>query len=412
MTHVCRFAVGAAVFAILVSSAWGEGAPAPAVGKSDLAAVAGGNNAFAFDLYGRLRAAAKVDENLFLSPMSISTALGMTYSGARGETASQMSTVLHLAADRKAANEALGALTKHLNALGASGKFQLTVANGLWVQKGYPFLPDYIAEVRGHYDAGLEELNFAESEAARGTINGWVEKKTNDRIKDLIPPGILGPLTRLVLTNAIYFKGDWDKQFKDADTKDEPFLIAPDKKVDVPLMRQKDKFGYLKGDGFQVLEMTYGKGDLSMLVLLPDQTDGMSQLEPLLTAENLGAWLKGMRRRTVNVFLPRFKMTVQFELSKTLAEMGMPLAFDPIKANFSGMTVPERIFVSAVIHKAFVEVNEKGTEAAAATAVVGAGGAAPMQPATFRADHPFIFLIRDNASGSILFMGRLVNPKG
>jgi len=408
MRRRCGFALLIALFVGLMSRAlWAEERTVPEA-RTDVSVAVRGNTAFALDLYAKLRTG---EGNLFFSPMSISTALGMTYAGARGETAREMSAVLHLAADRKEADAALGSLVRQLNALGTSGKFQLSVANGLWLQKGYPFIPEYVGSVSKNYDAAVEELNFAESEPARRIINDWVEKKTKDRIKDLIPPGVLTELTRLVLTNAIYFKGDWVEPFKEALTKDQPFSVAPDTKVNVPLMRQTKGFGYLHGEGFQALEMPYAGDVLSMVVLLPDQVDGLAALEQSLTAENLDGWLKAIRRQRVLVFLPRFKMTVQFQLAPTLAGMGMPLAFDLEKADFSGMTTAERVFISHVIHKAFVEVNEKGTEAAAATAVVAAGGAAPVQPPTFRADHPFVFLIRDKKTGSILFIGRVVNPK-
>ncbi|MFH1730640.1 MAG: serpin family protein [Planctomycetota bacterium] len=385
------------------------------------AAVIKGNNEFALDLYAKL---SEKKGNLFFSPYSISTALAMTYAGARGDTAGQMKTTLHLGAapDDKALHDAFGKLVGDLNAAGKKGKFKLSVANALWAQRDYKFLEEFTGLVTKSYGAGLTPLDFArQTEAARQTINAWVEKQTQDKIKELLKPGVLTSLTRLVLTNAIYFKGDWASQFDKKRTKDAPFHLGlPAEKslagpatVEVPMMYQKGKFNYADLRTFQILQMPYKGDQLAMVVLLPKEhhAEAMVTLEKSLTTKNLTTWLGRLPSREVMVYLPRFKMTSEFSLKSTLMAMGMKDAFTE-KANLSGMDGTYMLYISAVVHKAFVDVNEEGTEAAAATAVVVALRSAAPRQLIFRADRPFIFLIRDNRTGSVLFIGRVANPKG
>ncbi len=380
--------------------------PADAGLMADKAAVVKGNNEAALDLYGRLR---KQEGNLFFSPFSISTALAMTYAGARGETADQMADVLRFGLEQGRLHPAFAALVEDLQAAKEKKGYELSVANALWGQEGFEFLADFLGLVRESYGAGLNEVDFkGAAEEARKTINAWVEKQTRDKIKDLIKPGVLGALTRLVLTNAIYFKGDWASQFDPKRTADAPFTLAGGDKVNVPMMSQKAEFGYMDGDGFQALELPYVGEELSMVVLLP-AAGGVKALEDRLTPENVAAWTKGLGKVELTVFLPKFKMTWQTELAPVLGAMGMGDAFSAARADFSGMTGRKDLFISNVIHKAFVEVNEEGTEAAAATAVV-MKLTAVARPLVFRADHPFLFLIRDTRSGGILFMGRVMNP--
>jgi serpin B len=392
-------------------AAWAAQAPGSAAGSAsdDRAASVAGNNAFAVDLYGRLRGQ---NGNLFFSPESISTALAMTYAGAQGETTAEMAKTLHFTLPPVRLHPAMGALLGDLNA--AHTGYQLRVANALWAQQGYSILPDFVALTQRNYGAGFNQLDFKNSaDAARLIINQWVEQKTEDKINDLIPPGVLTRETKLVLTNAIYFKGDWESPFDKSLTKDEYFHVSASPPVKAPLMHREGGFNYLQGEGFQALEIPYKSGDLSMIALLPDDVGGLARLEQSMTAENLDAWLHRMTRvPKVILTLPRFKMTQQFNLGKTLAAMGMPQAFDA-RADFSAMNPKRDLFLSDVIHKAFVDVNEEGTEAAAATAVVIARAMAmqrPQPPVVFRADHPFVFLIRDNKSGGILFMGRIIDP--
>ncbi len=371
------------------------------------AEVVRGNNQFAWDLYAKLREA---EGNLFFSPYSISTALAMTYAGARGETAEQMAETLHFTAPDEDLHRAMGALVDALNKAGEEGDFELAVANALWGQSGYEFLDAFTEMVEKSYGAGLERVDFQrQTEAARQTINQWVEDKTNERIEDLLKPGVLSPDTRLVLTNAIYFKGDWASQFDKDATRDRPFTRVGGDKIDVPMMYQKGEFRYGGNNVCQILELPYEGDDLSMLVILPRTAEGLADLEKGLSPEWLDRWAQPMRKQEVHVYLPRFEITAEFSLKDVLIAMGMRDAFSE-DADFSGMTGRRDLFISAVEHKAFVEVTEEGTEAAAATAVVMNERAAPL-PVTFRADHPFLFLIRDNGTGSILFVGRVANPK-
>jgi len=379
--------------------------------EAKMSAVVEGNNRFATDLYARL--GQKTSKNLFFSPYSISTALAMTYVGAAGETEKQMAQVLHFTVPKVELNYAMARLRSSFLADTKKG-YQLRVANRLWGQKGYEFLTEFLQTTRTDYGAELAVVDFALTEQARREINGWVEKQTEEKIKDLLAPGVLDPRTRLVLTNAIYFKGNWQEKFSKDATQDAPFHLSADKEVTVSMMHQTERFGYRAVDDLQILEMPYAKGELSMIVLLPKGIEGLSLLEKKLTLEKLQEWSKGLRRQRVIVYVPRFTMTSEFSLKDTLQALGMTLAFDDQKADFSRMSRSEGLYISAVVHKAFVDVNEEGTEAAAATGVVmmpTAAPVAPEEPPTFRADHPFLFLIRENQTGSILFMGRVTNPK-
>ena len=379
---------------------------------TDVTAVVEGNNRFALDLYARLQA--DQPANLFFSPSSLSTALAMTYAGARGDTASQMAKVLHFTLPPEKLHPAFASLRMALVEDAAKRGYQLTVANRLWGQQGYHFLPGFLATTREDYGAELAEVDFAaQTEKARQQINAWVEEQTQAKIKDLIPPGALASLSRLVLTNAIYFKGDWSQPFKKAFTGEAPFHVTSRQTLDVPMMHQEDHFPFWAGEGLKILELPYGTGDLSMVVLLPDPIEGLAGLEARLTSDTLTRWRSGLRSEKVRVDLPRFKLTSQFELGGVLKAMGMPLAFTPDRADFSGMDGQRDLFVSAVIHQAYVDVNEEGTEAAAATGIVMRflGVMTPKQPLVFRADHPFLFLIRDNRTGSLVFVGRLVNTE-
>jgi len=372
-----------------------------AVGPETLEVVQG-NTAFAVDLYRELSAR---PGNLFFSPFSLSSALAMTYAGARGDTAQQMASVLHFAKDDPGLHSAFASLIGALNK--KSKGYQVAVANALWGQEGYGFLEAFLTMLKQHYEAGLHTVDFAQdTQGARRTINAWVERETRHKIKELLKPPHLDPSVLLVLTNAVYFKGLWASQFDKGSTQDAPFMVAPNDIVTAPTMTQTAPVSYIEGNGFQALELPYEGEDLAMVILLPNQVDGLSALEQSLNAAGLAQTLAGLQKRKVRVSLPKFKMTAEFELADVLAKMGMPLAFSGT-ADFSGMTGNRDVFISAVVHKAFVEVNEEGTEAAAATAVVAKRASLP--PA-FRADHPFLFLIRDTRSGSILFMGRVVNP--
>lgn len=381
-------------------------------------AVVEGNNKFALELYQTLQSR---QGNLFLSPYSISAALAMTYAGAKGQTEKQMAeTLCFPSISSEQFHKKFGEIIRQLNEAGQKGSYELVVANALWGQKDYKFLNDFLTLVRTNYGGDLQQVDFVkQTEEARKTINAWVEDKTKDKIKELIKPGMVDSMTRLVLTNAIYFKGKWASEFKPERTQNAPFTLLDGRKVNVPMMTQTGKFGYMETDTTQVLELPYvnsldharDRDELSMVILLPKKIDGVSELERELARDNLAGWLDRLRKCEVRVFLPRFKMTSEFELAGVLASMGMPDAFCS-KADFSGMAGNRDFFISAVVHKAYVEVNEEGTEAAAATGVVMKLTSVGEPPPVFRADHPFVFLIRENQTGSILFLGRLANPEG
>ena len=368
--------------------------------------IVAANNAFGFDLHGRL---GREPGNLFFSPYSLSTALAMTHAGARGETAAQMAKALHLTLPPDQVDPAIHALMERFAGTGGARPYELAVANALWAQSGLSYEENFLERLDRYYGAGLRQLDFhADPEAARRTINAWVEEQTRDKIRELLPPPTITGQTELVLTNAIYFKGRWQAAFVKDRTAEGDFFISKDDKTRVPLMHQVAPFPYAETKDFQALELPYVGDQLSLLVVLPKERDGLSRVE-----RDLGAAINiRLASRQVDVTLPRFKTTSAFRLEDTLAALGMPLAFSG-NADFSGMNGRGGLAISAVVHKAFVDVNEEGTEAAAATGVVmtRASAAKTAPPVAFRADHPFVFLIRDAKTGCILFLGRVANPK-
>ena len=374
----------------------------------DVRTVARGANAFAVKLYSQI---AGSEGNLFFSPYSISSALTMTYVGARGRTAEQMAGVLSLTLPPDKLYPALLELTADFNAKDKVHK--LYIANALWGQARYPFAPAFLQNIQKYFRGGFREVDYvdeANREKARLAINDWTEEQTANKIKELIKPGVLDSLSRLVLTNAIYFKGAWALQFKASDTREMPFAVSKTDQVSVPMMCRKGDFGYAEDGDVQVLEMRYAGGDLSMVVLLPRSVSSLEKLQETLP-HKLDGWLSALSPENVDVFLPRFKLEQAFLLNDPLIALGMADAFSDVAADFSGMRSDgdKSLFISKVIHKAFVDVNEEGTEAAAATAVVMATKSISMTP-VFKADHPFLFLIRDVRTGTVLFMGRLSEP--
>lgn len=405
-----RNAVLAVMMCVMVASNQSRaGAVAP---PGEGVNLAHGIDRFALELYPRLPAG----ENAFFSPASISTAFAMAYAGARGATAEQIAQVMHFTAPPQQIGLDVAALLKGWNAQANEDRgFNLAVANALWGQRGYPFAPAFTQLLESDFAASLHPADFAQPEPARQTINQWVQQQTQGKIQDLIPKGGVTAATRLVLTNAVYFKAAWDEPFNKGATRPAHFKLSGEKTgADVPMMHNTAGFHHLKADGFAALEMPYARGRLSMIVLLPDAPDGLAALEKNLTYAKLSDWLQKLqsqRPAQVAVSFPRFKMTRELQLGKTLAEMGMAGAFGPT-ADFSGMSEPgaEPLGISEAFHKAFIDVNEEGTEAAAATGLVMRATAAHAITATFNADHPFLFLIRDNQAGAILFMGRVVYP--
>jgi len=378
----------------------------------DTDSVVNANNQFALDLYSKYKSE---EGNIFFSPYSISTALAMTYEGARGKTAEEMREVFYFPEDNNERRLGYAGLYNEINK--KDKEYKLSTANSLWAQEDYQFLDDYFDVVEEYYGGEITNLDFVKNtEKSRITINDWVEDKTNNKIKDLIPEGVITKITRLVLTNAIYFKGEWVRQFNKDETREQDFRITPDNTVKVKMMSRTDdeaEFNYTENKDLQILGLPYSGDDLSMLILLP-KNDEIEALENFLTIKQLSKWKKDLKEQRVKVFIPKFKFETKYFMEDTLKEMGMPTAFSVASADFSGMTGKRDLFISKVIHQAFVEVNEEGTEAAAATAVImgltSAGpGNEPKIP-VFRADHPFVFIIQEKETGSILFMGRVSDP--
>jgi len=367
------------------------------------------NNLFAIDLYDKYKSK---DGNLFFSPYSISSALSMTYEGARGKTAEEMQAVLHLPNDKNQIQSDFKNIYNELNK--ANKTYQLTTANALWAQKDYPFKEDYFKLVDYYYGGKVTNLDFkTNTENSRVTINNWVEDKTNDKIKDLIPKGILSSETRLVLTNTIYFKANWSNKFKAESTRNRKFKLSSGQEVDAQLMWQTSNYNYGETKDLQILEMDYLGNDLSMLFILPKE-DKLNKVENDFSKDKLEDWKKDMKREKVSVTIPKFKFETKYFMAEDLKEMGMPNAFSN-GADFSGMDGKKDLQISQVIHQTFIEVAEAGTEAAAATAVTmeamtSAGPFHEEQPKIFTADHPFIFIIQQKETGNILFMGRISNP--
>ncbi len=395
---IVAFVVIFAFTSTLAISSW--------VSADDVQALVRGNNAFAFDLYS---AVSSREGNLFVSPYSISSALAMTYAGARGNTAAQMADVLHYDLAPNQLHQAFSELNRVFNAGGAG--YRLSVANALWSQVGLGFLPEYISIAERYYDAGLREVDFVfHTEDARSIINRWVEARTENKIVDLIGPGVLDPLTRLVLTNAIYFKGQWEQPFRPEQTEEAPFYLSGGKQAVVPFMHQIGTFRYAETSDAQVLELPYSGNELAMTVLLPKPDSSLSKLEAAIQADGIQSILEAPAPTKVDVKLPRFKFEAELSLSGYLQQLGMVDAFDDNIADFSGIS-DTFLYITHVLHKAFIEVNEEGTEAAAATAVVMGTKSIRLElPELFVADRPFIFLIRDLRTGSILFLGRMADP--
>ncbi len=402
----CRW-MAVAVALILVGPASGS-----ARAEAQMNTLIRDNTAFAAEIYRNL---STDGGNLILSPYSISTAFAMTYAGARGRTAEQMAEVLHFSLDGDTLHGAMARLTDRVAAIDDGEEIALSVANSLWPQAKYPFRESYISTVRRYYDAAITPLTFAtDPEAARERINGWVVDQTAGKIENLIPPGVLTPLTRLVLVNAIYFKGAWASPFSEERTSPLPFHLPDGETVPVPTMFQTGEFRHGGDDSVEVLELPYAGDTVSMVILIPGDAPGrdLTDLAGKLTPSRIDRLTTRLTQTEVRVFLPRFKITSRFRLDEALKSMGMADAFSDERANFAGMDGrPDWLYIGAALHKAFVEVNEAGTEAAAATGVVMLARGLPRTPVTFRADRPFLFLIRDNVTGSILFMGQVVDPR-
>ena len=393
---------------------------APAVGAADLGELVRGNNAFAFDLYRTLSGG---DGNFFYSPFSISQALAMTSAGARGETLRQMEATLHHRLLQSSLHPAFNALDRTLASRGrepggtpsdadeGGQYFRLNIANAVWGQDGYHFLPAFLDLLAEHYGAGMMAVDFMGApDESRLRINDWVAEETEGKVKDLLAPGVIEDSTRLVLTNAIYFNASWVWQFNPSNTEVRPFHLAGGGTVSVPMMTEtsKDFYGYARGDGYQVVDLPYSWGEMSMTVLLPDE-GALETFEGSLDTETLNRIIDDIEIDYITLTMPLFEFESEFSLGDTLAELGMPDAFGG-GTDFSGMTGSRDLWISEVVHKAFVSVDEEGTEAAAATAVVMNESGPIKEPIEVTVDRPFIFLIRDIGTGTVLFLGRVSNP--
>lgn len=378
--------------------------------EGDLRGVVDGNNAFAWALYDELRR--NDSGNLFFSPFSISAAAAMAYAGARGETASQMRETLRLQIEDDAYHQGFGALLDDLGGPHQGRGYELSIANRLFGQEGFAFQSDFLSLTENAYRAPLKTLDFAGNhEAAREHINAWVSEQTRDRIPDLLAEGSVSSDTRLVLANAIYFNAQWATAFDPEQTREERFFIDAETMIDVPMMRLSDaKFTFAYFESFRALELPYLDEELGMVVLLPDEPDGLSALEEELSKELVDEVVDSLKesvKSKVDISFPKIEVSYDLDLAEPLIAMGIVDAFDEDLADFSG--IAERLYLSEAVHQAFVQIDEAGTEAAAATAI---GTVRNSGPPSFFADHPFLFFIHDRLTGSVLFIGRVVNPIG
>jgi serpin B len=390
----------------------------PNLEPGDLNQLVEGNTAFTLDFYHAVK---DIQGNFIFSPHSISAAFAMTYAGARNNTAVQMAQTLHFNLPDQRLHAAFNALDLALNSRGQAGKdhvgtnFKLNIVNAAWTQEGYPFLQDFLDILAVHYGAGMYILNFiSDPEGSRQTINNWVAQKTEDKIKELLPQGSIDSLARLVLTNAIYFYGAWAIPFDEDLTGSGNFYLADGDVVSVPMMsfsprtKGSETLRAVVLDGYTAVELPYKGKEISMLILVPDR-GRFFEIEQALDANLLDQIIESLTSWDLNLLMPKFKYESEFQLKDTLSQLGMPEAFDPDYADFTGMTGPRELFIQEGYHKGFISVDEKGTEAAAATAVVIGFTAAPT-PLTVTIDRPFIYLIRDIQTNAILFIGRVLNP--
>jgi serpin B len=385
----------------------------PQVSDESLEELVAGNNEFAFDLY---HAVQDKEGNLFFSPYNLGIGLAMTYAGARGETERQMADTLHYTLPQDRLHPAFNALALKLGTYASNdsidSKFQLNIANSLWGQQDFPLNPAYLDLLARDYAAAMRLVDFLQAsnrERARRAINNWVSHETQGKIKNLIGPNILNASTRLVLANAIYFYGDWDKPFLDG-TEAAPFTLLDGSQINVQMMSRRAHTAFAQGDGYQAIELSYKGGPISMLIFVPE-SGRFIDFERSINANTMHKVTQAMQSQDVELYLPKFQFEAQFTLAEALSEMGMPAAFDSTRADFTGIydqaEVEENLFISHVLHKTFINVNEIGTEAAAASGVVMEITSVPI---VVRVDRPFIFLIRDRESGTILFAGRVTNP--
>ncbi len=399
----------------IASDAERHAADAPA---ADVAALAAGNRAFAVDAYSWL--VGHEDGNVVFSPVSVRLALAMAYAGARGETAEEMAAVFHFDLDDESLHAAFNSLDQLLASRnrreepgpdGEERKVELSVANTLWGQEGFGFEPAFLDLLAEDYDAGMRIVDYVgAAEQARQTINAWVADETNDRITELIPGGLLSPLTRLVITNAVYLDASWESTFDPNDTWDAPFTLLDGTQVNATVIHDGEAWlPYTEGDGWQAVELPYVGEELAMVFLVPD-AGRFAEVEALVEGGLFDEVVSGLAPTGVDLGLPKFEFSTRASMADMLRELGMPLALDSGAADFSGMTIEDRLFISAVVHEAFISVDEAGTEAAAATAVIMDLAAAPLEGVDLQIDRPFLFSLYDRETGTVLFLGRVLDP--
>lgn len=418
-TLLARSAAVAALAGSLRLQAFaGQASPSPEAGDAAIAALVAGNTAFAFDLYRVFRK--EIDGNVIFSPYSISMALAMIHAGARGETAAQMEQVLAFSPSAAATGAAFASLTSDLLSRGNGdddrGERELRIANALWGEESFPFSDAFVKELEVDYDAGVQVADFAnDPEAAREAINAWVAERTNDRIEEIVPEDLIDEATRLVLANAIFFASNWRSAFEEADTGDDPFHLSDGTTVDVPFMTQTSNFPYREAERAQVVELPYVADGLAMTIILPEEGE-LDAVETRLDPDTLGGLVDGLGSERIELHLPKFEFDLGESLGTMLEALGMTDAFDPERADLTGMVedAADRLVVSEVLHEAFISVDEAGTEAAAATVAGISVTSAPTQeePIVVRVDRPFLFVIRDTETGTLLFLGRVMDPAG
>lgn len=366
------------------------------------------NRGFGVTLYKRL---AKKTDNVFISPISLAGAFGPVAAGAQGDTRTAIGRVLGFAADDSTLQRELGGLLREIESDREGAR--ISIANALWLMKDFPVKPAFVGVAKDSYDAEVESLDFRNGTEAAARINQWVERETKGRIAKLIEPGSLGEMTALVVTNAVHFLGDWTEPFNASNTQPQPFYLAGGATRDVPMMHGKRTHRYAESGSVQLLEMPYKGERLAMVAILPKQRDGLTAVEAELSNSRLGEWLQKLdaaQPRQVYVHLPKVQIESSYQLNEPLKELGMKVAFAPNQANFRGIADTD-LFISQVVHKTFLRIDEKGTEAAAATGIeIEVTSAPAVPPPTFRADHPFLVLIRDKQTGAVLFLGRIAAP--
>jgi serpin B len=374
----------------------------PNTSPADEALLVEGNSTFAFELYQALQGK---EGNLFFSPYSISLMMAMAFGGAQGETAQQIADAMRYNLSPDKLHAAFNYLSLQLvKRTSDADNFQLDIVNDIWGQKNYKFLQAYLDILAQNYGAGLRVVDFInDPDGARKVINDYIYDQTHKLIKDLIPEGAINAFTRLVLTNAIYFKAEWKNKFNKNETLDGVFKLLDKSQVTVPMMNQRSVFKFANGEDWKAIELPYKNEQIAMDIILPDD---FGAFEESLDTATINQILAAMGSRDIQFSMPKFKFASDFDLKEALSALGMPVAFDPVNADFSGITNVEGLYIQGIVHKAFVAVDEEGTEAAAGAVIIGTTS----MPESLVIDSPFIFLIRDIQTGSILFMGRVLNP--